>query len=211
MIGDVLLITDQHKKAAEQIINRMGDISKLNKYIIAIGGESGSGKSELSHLISKLLRKHGKYTKLIHTDNYYTIPPRERSEWRKKNDYINVGLNEIDWMNLNNTIDNFKEGKECTMPIIDLLTDQVDTLITNFEKIDVLILDGLYSLKIDVDLKIMIDLTYKETKIAQIVREKETMNDERLKVLEKEHEAVQSLRSRADYIITKDFEVVKNI
>ena len=211
MHGDVLLITDEHKKVANQIIELLGDIKQLNKFTLAIGGESGSGKSELSHLISKSLKKQGIFAKLIHTDDYYTIPPKERPEWRKKNHYSNVGLDEIDWLSLNFTIENFKKGKECTMPNIDLLTDQVDRLITNFEKIDVLILDGLYSLKIDVDLKIMIDLTYKETKIAQLVREKESMDDERLRVLEKEHEAVQSLKSRADYIITKDFVLTKNI
>ena len=55
MIGDVLLITDQHKKAAQQVIAKLGNKSKLKKYTIAIGGESGSGKSELSHLISKFV------------------------------------------------------------------------------------------------------------------------------------------------------------
>ena len=46
----------------------------------------------------------------------------------------------------------------------------------------------------------MLDLTYRETKLAQIVRGKENMDEERLRVLEKEHEAVQSLKSRADLI-----------
>ena len=210
MIGDVLLITDQHKKATELILEKLGNLSSLKKFTLAIGGESGSGKSEISHLIAKRLKSNGILAKIIHTDNFYTIPPNERSEWRKKNGYLKVGLEEIDWLSLELTIQNFKEGHEWTMPIIDLLTDQVDKLITNFSQIDVLILDGLYSLKVDADLKFMLDLTYRETKLAQIVRGKENMDDQRLKVLEKEHEAVQSLKSRADFIITKKFDLKEN-
>lgn len=211
MIGDVLLITDQHKKAADLIMEKIGDIKALNKFTIAIGGESGSGKSELSHLVAKNFKQNGILVKIIHTDNFYTIPPSERSEWRKKNGFLKVGLEEIDWLSLDLTIQKFKEGSEWIMPIIDLLSDQVDRLMTNFSNIKILILDGLYSLYMDVDLKFMLDLTYKETKVAQIARGKENLDDERLKVLEKEHEAVQSLRPRADYIITKDFDIIKNL
>ena len=32
MLNDVLLITDKHKKAAAQIVERMGDFNKLEKF-----------------------------------------------------------------------------------------------------------------------------------------------------------------------------------
>jgi len=208
MIGDVLLITDNHRQAAKQIIGRFGNLKTLSKYTIAIGGESGSGKSEISHMVSKFLKNQGIYAKILHTDNYYKTLPLERTGWRKKHGIKSIGHTELDWGLINQTIQDFKENRTVTMPCIDLLTNQVDTLTTDFTGIPVLILDGLYSLKADVDLRIMIDLTYRETKKAQILRGKEKLDNYRLKVLEREHEVVQSLKSKADLLITKNFDVI---
>ena len=59
MLGDVLLIQETHKKAAADIKEFMKkDLEtkpKGYKYIVAISGESGAGKSELSHSLAKLL------------------------------------------------------------------------------------------------------------------------------------------------------------
>ena len=41
MLGDVLLITEKHEKAAGQIFDRLGKVES-DKMVIAIGGESGS-------------------------------------------------------------------------------------------------------------------------------------------------------------------------
>lgn len=91
-----------------------------------------------------------------------------------------------------------------------MVTDQIDKLITDFKGINVLILEGLYSVYIDhdIDLKVFIDLAYPDNKRAQILRRKEKFDEFRLKVLEREHEVVQSLKPKADLIITKDFNVV---
>jgi hypothetical protein len=45
MLGDVLLITEIHKKAAQGILEHLQRI-KGDKVILAVGGESGSGKSD---------------------------------------------------------------------------------------------------------------------------------------------------------------------
>ncbi len=116
MLGDVLLINDLHKKAAEDIFNRISLVMDKkkngNRYIIAISGESGAGKSELSHSLGLLLKKAGKRVKVMHTDNYYNIAPKQRKEWRKKNGISKVGVNEYDWKLLNRNILEFKEGRE---------------------------------------------------------------------------------------------------
>ncbi len=208
MLSDVLLITEKHEKAAEQIVSRLSGI-KSDKIVIAIGGESGSGKSEIAHLISKRLKDKGGLAKILHIDNYYKIAPQERTAWRKKHGAESIGLTEYNWDLINHNIAEFKESKEAILPCIDLLTDQEDRLITNFEGIKYLIVEGLYPLKVDADIKIFIDLTYQETKKAQILRGKEPQNEFRLQVLQREHEVVQSLRPLTDLLITKDFEVVE--
>jgi len=208
MLGDILLITEKHEKAAAQIIDRLGRIES-DKMVIAIGGESGSGKSELAHVISRRLKSKGELAKILHIDNYYQVPPQERTAWRKRHCVESIGLSEYDWDLINQNIAEFRESKEAVLPCIDLLTDQQDRLITNFEGIKYLIVEGLYPLKADADLRIFIDLTYHETKKAQILRGKEPQNEFRLQVLQREHEVVQSLRPLAHLLVTEDFDVVE--
>jgi len=213
MHGDVLLIQKKHIKAAENIVERILSntlSNKLNKFIIAISGESGSGKSEVAHLISQFLKDKGILAKILHTDNYYAIPPKRRYELRKKNGLESINYTEYNWGLIKKHIKEFKESKISVLPFVDLLTDQIDKLITDFKEINVLILEGLYSLRINhsVNLKVFIDLTYHDTKKAQILRGKEKFDEFRSKVLEREHEVVQSLKPKADLIITKDFDVV---
>lgn len=208
MLGDILLITEKHIKAGEQVVNRLSEI-KSEKMVIAIGGESGAGKSEIAHVISRKLKGEGELAKILHIDNYYKVSPRERTEWRKKHGVESIGLSEYDWDLINRNIAEFRESKEAILPCIDLLTDQEDKLITNFEGIQYLIVEGLYPLKADADLKIFIDLTYRETKKAQVLRGKEPQNKFRLQVLQREHEVVQSLRPLADLLVTKEFNVVE--
>lgn len=209
MLGDVLLIEDKHRNAGEAIIQRILERRK-DKFMVGISGESGSGKTELAHVIAKGLRKHGIFAKPLHIDNYYRILPLERTEWRKKNGIENVvGYGEYDWGTLYKNIEAFKGDQETTMPCVDLVTEQVDHLITDFKGIDMLIIDGLYAIKTDrLDLRIFIELTYHETKKAQVVRGKEPQNEYRLAVLEQEHRMVQALKPMADVLISKDYEVL---
>jgi uridine kinase len=209
MLGDVLLIEKKHEDAAKTILKRVLKERK-EKYMVAISGESGSGKTELAHVLAKLLKKEGICAKPIHIDNYYKVPPLERTEWRNRHGFESIGYTEYDWEIINGNIRKFKEGKEATMPCIDLVTDQIDTLITNFQDVEMLIIDGLYAIKTEgVDLRVFIELTYHETKKAQIVRGKEPQNEYRMKVLEREHDVVQSLKPAADLLVNMEYKVVE--
>jgi uridine kinase len=209
MLGDVLLIEDKHRIAGEAIIQKILE-KKQDKFIIGISGESGSGKSELAHVIAKGLRKHGIMAKPIHIDNYYRIHPLERTEWRKKNGIENVvGYGEYDWETIYRNIEDFKNSRESSMPCVDLVTEQVDELTTDFKGIDMLVVDGLYAIKTEgVDLRVFLELTYHETKKAQVVRGKEPQNEYRMAVLEQEHRMVQALKPKADILISKEYEVL---
>ena len=141
MLGDVLLIEEKHRIAGEAIIQKTLE-RKKEKFMIAISGESGSGKSELAHVIAKGLRKHGIMAKPIHIDNYYRILPLERTEWRKKNGIENVvGYGEYDWDTIYHNIDDFNKDRKSVMPCVDLVTEQVDQLTTDFKGIDKLVID----------------------------------------------------------------------
>jgi len=206
MLEDVLLIKDHHHKAAEQILKRLVPL-KSSRTVIAVCGESGAGKSELAHVLGRKIRNEGKLAKVMHIDDYYKMAPREKTEWRKKHGPASVGLDEYNWELINRNIQEFREGKKAVMPCIDLLTDLEDELRTDFSPIDYLIVEGLYPFNANVDLRVFIDLTYHDTKKAQILRGKEPQNEFRLQVLKREHEVVQSLRSKAELMVTKEFDV----
>ncbi len=209
MLEDVLLITQKHRDAAEIITNEILK-NKKDKLIVAISGESGSGKSELTHVIAKNLRKHGIFAKPIHIDNFYNTLPLVRAAWREKNGVENVvGLNEYRWDKINTVIDDFKNNRKSTMPCVDLVTEQIDELTTDFKDVDMLIIDGLYAINTDnADIKVLIQLTYHETKKAQSDRGKEPNNPLRWAVLEQEHKTVQSIKDKATIKVNKDYKVI---
>ncbi len=210
MLEDVLLIEKKHRLVAQGIVEEILK-NRKEKYIVAISGESGSGKSELTHVVAKSLRNYNIFAKPVHLDNFFKTLPLERREWREKHGIENVvGINEIDWEAVNKTVDDFKNNRKSSMPCVDLVTEQVDTLITDFNGIDIIVLDGLYAINTQgADLHVFIELTYHQTKKAQSARGKEKTDDMRMRVLEAEHRAVQSLKPKADLLVNMDYKLVK--
>ncbi len=215
MLGDVLLINDQHKSAAKAILERVlfdmdlleGEEEK-SKFVVAISGESGAGKSEISHSLAVLLKALNIRVKILHTDNYYRVHPLDRREHRISNNFESVGVDEYDWMALQQNIDDFRNNRKVTVPCIDIITDDVDQLNTDFSNIQVLVIDGLYAIRTEgVDLRVFIDLTYHETKLNQLLRQKEPTDGYRWSVLEREHHHVRSLMHLADLHVDKNYQV----
>ena len=205
MTGDVLLLAEKHERAAAEIMRRLEGIS-FAKYVIAVSGESGAGKSEIAHLLRQAFKQRGILAKTLHTDNYYATSPMERTPWRQSHGVKeSVGLNEYRWDLIRDHVDAFRRSDDHVMlPFVDIVTSQVDQLVTSFKGIDVLILEGLYAVYADADFRALIDLTYHDTKDAQKLRGKEPQNLFRAEVLEAEHQAVQSLRGKIDLLLTKE-------
>lgn len=209
MLNEILLLNNKHEKAAQTILDRiLPEYSR--KYIIAISGEVETGKSEVAHMLGRLLKKKSIKVKMLYMDSYYMIPPDERTQWRKDHGIENVGFEEYDWQTINNNIDAFLNDKKATMPCVDLFTGQIDHLITDFKEIDILIIAGLYSMKVErANLRVFIESTYKETMDIQKISGKEELDEFRMKVLEQEHKVVQSLKPLADFYL--DFETSSEI
>ena len=207
MLGDVLLIEEKHKKATEAIVEHINTMEG-DKIVIAVGGESGSGKSELGHEIARLLKSQNTPAKVMHIDNYYKTAPQERNPWRMAHGVESIGYTEYDWDSINRNLEEFKaDADDVTMPCIDLLTDQEDLLKTSFKGLRYMVVEGLYAVQAEADLRVFIDLTYHETKKAQLLRGKENVDEWRMQVLQREHEVVRSLRPLADLIVDKNYQV----
>ncbi len=214
MLGDILVIHDKHIAVAEaiarKILKETDKLPKSYKYIVGISGETGSGKSEVSHSIAVLLKKEHLRIKILHSGNYYKVSPLLLTEWRKTEGIDSVGIDEYDWNLLNRNIRDFKEDRESMLPIIDIVPEQVDKLITDFKKIDLLIITGLYAIKADgIDLRVFIDLNLKESNLTERTVTRDKLDEFNQQVLEKEHQNLQSLKPLAELIINKGYQVVE--
>jgi uridine kinase len=208
MLHDLITITPQHESSAKMVFDKVIELRSnvpKNKMIVTISGEVGSGKSTISIVLGRLLTNHGVRAKIIDLDDFYKIPPLERRAWRLKHGIESIGYDEYDWESVDENIDCFMKGKVCKMPCVDLITKHVDELTTDYNGVDMLIINGLYSLKIKkADLKVFIEQSFDKTLEAQQYNRKEKLDDYRLKVLQREHEVVNSLKGLADFYI--DFE-----
>lgn len=204
MLNDIVTIEKKHTNAASTLFDRvMRDLK--TKYIVSISGEVGTGKCEIAHELGRKLIEAGISVKLLHMDNYYFVAPLERHEWRKQNGLEKIGYNEYNWDLINRNLDEFRMNRESVLPVVDLFTQKVDQLHTDFKGIEVLIIEGLYSIKINQsDLRVFIELTYEDTWEEQLHTHKEVLDDFRLEVLKQEHKAVQSLKKQADFYIDFD-------
>jgi uridine kinase len=204
MLNDRITVTAKHEQAADVVIEYLAD--KLRpKFIITIGGEVGSGKSTLAYALAHKFKKQGVRSKIVDLDDFYKISPLERKSWRRANGIESVGPDEYDWGKIIHVINDFYENNVSVMPCVDLITDYVDEISTNFEGVDMMIINGLYATKISQsDLRIFIELTYDETKEAQIFGDKEEMTAFRKQILEREHEMVQGLKKGCDLFFDFD-------
>ncbi len=201
MLNDVLNIEKKHEMAASTLFDRVMQ-SYTPNHVVAISGEVGAGKCEIAHVLGRKLIAEGISVKVMHMDNFYKIPPLERAYWRKQNGVDKIGYDEYDWARINKVLEDFKESRESIIPVVDLFTQKVDELHTDFKGIDVLLIEGLYSIKLEqANLRVFIELTYEETWDEQLMAGKEKIDAFRLEVLKQEHKAVQSLKKFADFYI----------
>lgn len=212
-LGDVLLIKPGIKKVAAEISELiLKDLSDEDKIIVAVGGESGSGKSEVAHEISHNLFKSPRKIKsfILTFDDFYIFPRKERNKLRLKTNFESVGLSEVDQVELKYIVTKFKKDAGLTLiPIYDIRTNIQHRLVVNFQDIPVLIIDGLYANSLYADYNVFIERSYRDTLDFQKERGKEAMDEFRQSVLEKEHEAVMKLVKNANFIITKDYKLKK--
>ena len=209
MQNDIFNIKKHHIEAAEETYKELSEKIGKGKFIISIAGEVSSGKSTLAYLLGRMLKMDGVNTKILDLSDFYTVPPIERRAYREKHGIETVGVDEYNWDKIESTINKFKKGQTETLPLVDLLTDKVDEITTNYKDVQVLIISGLYAFYCKhIDYKIFMELTYRETYEAQKYTGKEVMDNFRQKILETEHIAVQKQKDDADCYI--DFNTFLN-
>ncbi len=208
MQNQVFAITDKHRAAARIILNRVLE-DHQPKNIITVTGEVGTGKSTVSYLLAKYLKKEGIRAKIMDLDDYYKVAPIDRKKWRLEHGIESVGLDEYDWDKIYQNIQDYKESSIAEMPLVDMVTDCQDVLTTNFKDVDMLIIKGLYSIKCkESRLKVFIELSTEEASKFNTYEGVEESDEFRLKVMTKEQEIVKCLKKDADFFL--DFDSAEN-
>lgn len=210
MKGDKLIIQEEHVKAARYIRNLLCPqiIKALNKFIITIAGESGSGKSEIAAVLSELLSEKGLKSITLEQDDYFVYPPKTNAKMRRK-DTGHVGLSEVNLGLLDQNLQDIMEGKsEIEKPLVIFDEDRIVTETVRLEGIKVVIVEGTYtSILKNVHRRIFIDRTYVDTREIRKRRAREKQDEFLEKILEVEHKIISSHQPQADIIVTNNYEV----
>jgi mannosylfructose-phosphate synthase len=85
--GDRPRIASQHAWSAEQLVPWIVEAQHAaaragRRLIVAIGGESGAGKTEIAHCLGIALRRHRLWSALLPGDVFFRLPPRANHEAR---------------------------------------------------------------------------------------------------------------------------------
>jgi uridine kinase len=215
MIGDIISIKPHYLETAKEIFNliekKKPDFSK-QKFVITIGGESGSGKSVASMCLQKILLENNIRSLVFHLDDYFYFPPQTNHN-RRLEDISRVGMNEVNLDKLNQNILDFKmKSGQIIKPEINYNSNEILEDILFTDNINVLIVEGTYSLMLDnQDFPIFMDRTYIETKENRVKRGREIVDTEFVeRVLEIEHKIIRSTKTKAKIIVNSDYIVVEN-
>lgn len=214
MKGDIIVLEQHHKNAANviapQIIEKIKN--KSSRYTITVAGESGSGKSETGKAIADELEKNGIKSVLLGQDDYFVLPPksndakrREDPEWLGPHCEVKLGLME------QNLKDAIAGVDEITKPLIDYDNNSVEDEIISLKDIKVVIAEGTYTTLLrNVDTKVFIARNRVDTLEHRQKRNRgnEVRDPFIEQVLITEHKIIAGHRQLADFVVTKEYDVI---
>jgi len=215
MKGDIIVLEEHHIAAAKKIVPEIIEKirEKSTRYTITVAGESGSGKSETGKAIADELGAVGIKAVLVGQDDYFVLPPksndakrREDAEWLGP--HVEVKMDVLDG-NLKAAIDG---ADSFVKPLIDYNANAVEDETIDLTGVKVVVAEGTYtSLLKNVDTRVFIARNRLDTLEHRQKRNRGSeVGDPFIEnVLQIEHKIIAGHRQLADFVITKDYEVIK--
>jgi len=214
MKGDIIILEEHHKKVASVVVSHI--IQKIKnkpvRYTITVAGESGSGKSETGKALAEELEKFEIKSIVLGQDDYCYLPPKSNDIKRKEDpDWLGPHI-EIKMHVLEKNLKDAIDGKnEITKPLIDYNENSTEEIKVSLDGVKVVIAEGTYtSLLKNVDTRIFIARNSLDTMEHRKKRNRgNEVNDSFTeKILITEHKIIAGHKQLADFIITKDYEVI---
>lgn len=206
MRGDKLIIDPHHTARANDICDLLDE--RLGpKYSISVGGESGSGKSELASEIARILNGRGLKSGVLQQDDYFVFPPKTNHEMRRNNlDQVGPYEVKLDFMDSN--LRSYIRGESpIYKPLVYFEENRIETEEMDVEGLRVLIAEGTYTSLLEyIDMRIFIDLDFTETLSARKRRARDTFEPFVEDVLTREHEIISQHKKLADVVIPDTYD-----
>ena len=214
MKGDIIVLEDHHIRAASAIVPRIIEAitAKPDRYVITVAGESGSGKSETGRAIADELGVNHIRSVLLGQDDYFVLPPKSNDAKRREDDawlgpHVEVRLDVLE----QNLIDAIAGHDEIVKPLIDYDANSVEDESIDLNGVDVVVVEGTYtSLLKHVDTKVFIARNRLDTLEHRQKRNRGSeVGDPFIEnVLQLEHKIIAGHRQLADFVITRDYDVI---
>lgn len=209
-INEELSFREEYYALGKELCDRILENSDLTsgKLVIAIGGESGSGKSTTAICLEKELIEKGIGCNTLHMDSYFNLPPNDNHQKRVVS-LDNVGPHEVNISLLNDHIVSFLDGKKnITIPVVDYKANLFTKKVLDLTKLEILIVEGVYSFLLEnLNHKIFLSRTYHDTHQNRIKRNRESYEPLIESVLEIEHKIVSPMLEEADLVIMKNYSI----
>ena len=189
-----------------------GGRSRGRRSTSSVAGESGSGKSETGQAIAEALGEHGLVAVVLGQDDYFVLPPRSNNERRRDDDewlgpHVEVRLDVLE----QNLVDARSGSDAITKPLIDYDENTVEDQVVDLTDADVVVVEGTYpSLLRHLDTRVFIDRNRLDTLEHRQKRNRgDEVGDPFIEnVLRTEHKIIAGHKQLADFVITRDFDVV---
>jgi uridine kinase len=213
MRGDILIINENHWKAAQELLDHilLRIIGHSGKFLVTVAGESGAGKSEIAAALEDLLVKKGILARVIQQDDYFEFPPLTNARMREQ-DIGRVGPQEVRIDLINKTVRDLLSGKNpVRKPLVVFAEDRITEEEVDFSPYRVIILEGTYTTLVDeIDCRVFIDRDLDDTREDRMKRNREKQDAYLERILQIEHAIISRHIDKADIIIDRNFNTIKS-
>ncbi|MBF0455382.1 MAG: zeta toxin family protein [Magnetococcales bacterium] len=211
MRGDKIIVELHHRQAGKGVVDRILQSNLTPPFGITVGGESGSGKSEIAQAIADELGNHAIQSIILGQDDYFIYPPRTNDTTRRA-DISWVGTQEVNLTLLDDHMGQILAGcSSLEKPLVIYDEDRIESESIPTSGVNVVIAEGTYVSQLTkASVKVFIDRSFEETRAH---REKRMRHASELdpfidKVLKIEHEIISAHKKKAHVVIDTNYQAV---
>lgn len=208
MIGEQIDLSKLNFSAADSLLENFAELLRSPKLVMAIAGESGSGKTHMSAALCAAFERNHRKVLVLHMDDFFHLPPAQNHQSRLKS-LQNIGPQEVNLDRLNTIIDAFKSAEtSLVVPQVHYYEDRIEEQDLDIEKVEVLIIEGTYAFLLNhIDFHLFMSRNFQQTRSLREQRNRgNEVNDPFVEqVLAIEHQLITATKEKADAWIDIDF------